>query len=79
MRLLKDPGLCNVRIINMDEIRTNIRGMGGISGHVRVLHRNLCADCNFGVRHGRRLYWLRSCPYGEHIGFIHCKNVYRVL
>lgn len=77
--MLKDPGLCNVRAVDMDEIRANVRRMGGISGHVRVLHRNLHPSRNFGVRHGCRFYRLRRCTYGKYTGFIHRKNVYRIL
>lgn len=53
--------------------------MGGVSGHVRVLHRNLCADPRFGGRHNHLFRRLCRCSYGEHIGSIHRKNVYNLI
>lgn len=53
--------------------------MGGISGHVRILHRSLRADLHVGVHHDHRLCRLCRRSYGEHPGFIYRKNIFPVV
>jgi len=48
--------------------------MGGVPGHVRVLHRDLRVGHHLGDCDGYRFHRLRRCAYGAHIGSIYCKN-----
>jgi len=75
--LTKDPGMRDVRTVDLDAIRADVRGVGGVFEHVRVLHRDLSANRHLGARHGHRFHRLRRCAYGTHPDFIRCKNAYQ--
>jgi len=74
--LAKDRGMRNVRTVNLDAVRADVRGVGGVFEHVRVLYRNLLADRYLGACHGHCFHRLRCRAYGTHHDFICCKNAY---
>lgn len=75
--MAKDSGLCDVRSVDLDAVRADVRGVGGVSEHVRILYRDLHADRHLGARHGHRLHRLRRRAYGTHHDFICRKNAYQ--